>query len=166
MPDTFTFEDKSKRMVRVVFEPDGTPLYCGADVATLAGYKSPRGALNKDRIGVETVMRRIWWANSEKRGCVSMHCFTAENAKQFLQKKPVQTEAVKWFLNTVIPEAEAIGRQRAASKTEPEKLPSGIETAEVQNRQNATRELVGFADRLDAIILECALLKRELLQTR
>lgn len=60
MPDTLTFEDKSKRAVRVVFEPDGTPLYCGADLALIAGYKSPRGALNKDRLNVETVMRWVW----------------------------------------------------------------------------------------------------------
>ena len=166
MPDTFTFEDKSKRMVRVIFEPDGTPLFCGSDIATLAGYKATGAAIKKDRSGVETVMRRIWWANSEKRGCVSMHFFTAENARLFLQKKPVQTEDVKWFLITVIPDAEIIGRQRAASKAEADKAAADMEIAEGKSQLTAHSEQPNLIDRLDAIILECALLKKELRQTK
>lgn len=167
MPDTMTFEDKSKRMVRVVFEPDGTPLFCGRDLATIAGYKSPKGALDEGRIGVKSVKRKIWWSNSEKRGCAYMHCFTAENARRFLSKKPVQNEAMKWFLNTVIPEAEAIGKTKMDGNGTPKAPPEGVEVVESRGEEpHGQQPPASITERLDAIILECALLKRELCQQR
>lgn len=96
-----------------------------------------------------------------------MHCFTAENARLFLQKKPRQTEAVKWFLNTVIPEAEEIGRRKAADRMERQAPSVDVNSQETPDQESVLgREAASFADRLDAIILECALLKRELMQAR
>lgn len=36
--------------VRVVYEPDGTPLYCGRDVAEVLGYKPPSRQLKGRKV--------------------------------------------------------------------------------------------------------------------
>lgn len=150
-------------------------MFCGDDLAVISGYDNPRSVLQKNRLrGIECVKRKVPWVNSEKRGIVEMYCFTAENARKFVHKKPKQTEAVLWFLNTFIPEAEEIGRRKAKEKAreqevrteeaEPqpriESRPEGVE--DVRPPASSTSSIV---ERLDAIILECALLKQELRKT-
>ena len=50
MTECQTFTDKSKRQVRVIYEQDGTPLFCGNDIAAAAGYKAPVVVSRKHRL--------------------------------------------------------------------------------------------------------------------
>lgn len=168
--NSMTFTNRSRWSVRVVFEQDGTPLFCAVDVATLQGYQAPRRAVDSARKkGWVTEKRLIEFVGEKKRGVVSTYCCTAENAVKILEVKPRMTEAARWFVNTVIPEAEEIGQKKAAEMTMPPEPPQDP-TAKAETSQETTTPsgetmtgaAASVAARLDAIILECALLKREL----
>lgn len=163
-----SFTNRTNLTVRVVFEEDGTPLFCAADIAKLAGYKAPGKVVRESADHAPSVKRQVNWCNGKKNGVATAHFYTAENARAFIQLKPVRNEAIRWFLESVIPEAESQGRDRAAqrlkdltSKPEPtvDRSPA---KAPVQSQPIGS----SVADRLDAIIYECVLLKRELSRAR
>ena len=39
------FTTPERQELRVVFDPDGTPFFCGPDLAAIAGYEQPRKAV-------------------------------------------------------------------------------------------------------------------------
>ena len=78
-----------------------------------------------------------------------------------MNKKPVMNDDCKWIINTVIPQAQEIGCRMAA-----EKLRSEKPIAEPQKEPTAPLSRESIAERLDNIILECLLMKKELIQTK
>jgi prophage antirepressor-like protein len=161
MPESMTFTDKSKREIHVIYESDGTPLFCSKDIATAAGYKAPSKAVSQNRRKIEAVKCYVDWQNETKRGKVQTYFFAAENALKFMNKKPVMNDDCKWIINTVIPQAQEIGCRMAA-----EKLRSEKPIAEPQKEPTAPLSRESIAERLDNIILECLLMKKELIQTK
>lgn len=95
MTECQTFTDKSKRQVRVIYEQDGTPLFCGNDIAAAAGYKAPGKAVSQNRRKIEAVKCYVDWQNETKRGKVQTYFFTAENALKFMNKKPVMLKRMQ-----------------------------------------------------------------------
>lgn len=161
------FVDEKKKEVRAVFEPDGTPLFCGVDIAKLAGYAAPNKAIsggNNGRNSIPSVKRKLAWNNGEKRGSCDFICFTAENAVQFLKRKPASQEVIRWFTRTVIPEAKAIGNEYAADgiRNDQKSKEKVLQQPKIEKRTSS--ESGTIADRLDAIILECIMLKQEIRQ--
>lgn len=160
---TQIFVDEKRKEVRVLLEPDGTPLFCGVDVAKLAGYTAPNKAIsggNNGRNEVPTVKRRMVWNNGKKSGNSVFIFFTADNAVRFLNRKPAPQEVLRWFTRTVIPEASAIGNKYAADELRKDRECDEKKT-EKKNIENAAKDK-SLADRLDAIILECILMKQEI----
>lgn len=168
----FTTPDRQE--VRVVFDPDGVAFFCGTDLAIIAGYEAPKKAINGGNKGVnriDTALRKVPWDNGMKRGCCERTCFTAENALKFLCRRPAPYAIIRWFEDEVIPKVQNMGEEvargyvnwsvDAQKEQEPAAAPREFPETKVQTRTKSSA-----LDRLDAIILECALLKRELLQTR
>lgn len=55
------FTTPERQELRVVFDPDGTPFFCGPDLAAIAGYEQPRKAVTGGNQGVnriESVLRK------------------------------------------------------------------------------------------------------------
>lgn len=77
MTECQTFTDKSKRQVRVIYEQDGTPLFCGNDIAAAAGYKAPGKAVSQNRRKIEAVKCYVDWQNETKRGKVQTYSSTS-----------------------------------------------------------------------------------------
>ena len=47
------FTTPERQELRVVFDPDGTPFFCGPDLAAIAGYEQPRKAVTGGNQGVK-----------------------------------------------------------------------------------------------------------------
>lgn len=156
MPESMTFTDKSKREIHVIYESDGTPLFCSKDIATATGYKAPSKAVSQNRCNVDAVKYYADWQTDTKRGKVMAYFFTAENAIKFMNKKPILNDDCKWIINTVIPQAQEVGYRMAADKLRAEKS----EQDAPQKPPAGKKESI--VERLDNIILECVLLKKEL----
>ena len=168
----FTTADRQE--LRVVFDPDGVAIFCGADLAVIAGYEMPRKAVTGGNHGVnriDTVLRKVPWDNGMKRGRCEHTCFTAENAVKFLCRRPAPYASIRWFEDEVIPKVREMSEEvargyvdyqsRQPKPAEPQQAPGPREFPEARPMTKSSA-----LDRLDAIILECALLKRELMQTR
>ena len=168
----FTTADRQE--LRVVFDPDGVAFFCGSDLAVIAGYEMPRKAVTGGNQGVnriETVLRKVSWDNGMKRGRCEHTCFSAENAVKFLCRRPAPYSAIRWFEDEVIPKVKEMGEEVARGYMKwPDKPQKQVEAQPVQPPRDFPEVKASARssalDRLDAIILECALLKRELLQTR
>ncbi len=173
MADSFkTFSDKRKREVRVTFDQDGTAYYCGVDLAAMSGYSAPAKVVQTCETGsrpAKAVYRKIDCIDRNKRGVRRFRCFDEENALLFLDRRPAPPEVVSWFTREVVPKVRQISLEMAAEKgrelmrdAEPQPEPSAIEELAAQ----PPAALSAIVERLDAIILECVLLKRELSQAK
>lgn len=136
MPESMTFTDKSKREIHVIYESDGTPLFCSKDIATAAGYKAPSKAVSQNRCNVDAVKYYADWQTDTKRGKVMAYFFTAENAIKFMNKKPILNDDCKWIINTVIPQAQEVGCRMAADKLEQKNLSRMLRRSRWPERKN------------------------------
>lgn len=195
MADCITFNDKNRRSVRVMFEPDGTPLFSCNDIAEAMGYTAARKASSRQGTEkkIETVVRCLPWTSvkTNRRGISKSKMVDAENAVRFMQRKPFLTEDCKWILDVVIPEAVQMGHEKAAEVLKQQKAAKNasrknnnqptleeqqIKALEERNPEPMPKITVEgvvpvsamdeIVKRLDNIILECALLKRELSQIK
>ena len=65
------FTTPERQELRVVFDPDGTPFFCGPDLAAIAGYEQPRKAVtggNKGVNRIDSVLRKVPWDNGMRKG--------------------------------------------------------------------------------------------------
>lgn len=183
------FTTSTRMELRVVFDPDGKAFFCGVDLAVIAGYGAPRKAVTLGNRGVnriESVLRKVPWDNGMRQGRCDFTCFSAENAVKVLCKRPAPYEYIRWLEDEVIPKTEEIGKEIArgyvdwtrsaetapkedqfrevAKLAEQSKKASRVATAKTQGK--LPENVDSIMDRLDNIILECALLKRDLSQAR
>jgi len=94
------FTTPERQELRVVFDPDGTPFFCGPDLAAIAGYEQPRKAVTGGNQGVnriESVLRKVPWDNGMRRGRCDFTCFSAENAVKLLCRRPAPYAAIRWL---------------------------------------------------------------------
>ena len=146
------FSDERRREVRVVYEPDGRPLYCASDIAACMGYAAPYKLVA--RAGICPQYRRfVPWVSKTRRGHSEAICLDADGVREFVDRLALSDEVQEWVNEKVIPEAEAIGAQRGYEYESPEDEPLP--------RDGPPR---GILERLDNIILEAAMLKREIMK--
>ncbi len=167
MPETFrTFTDARKREVRVSFDQDGTAFYCSTDVAALLGYKAPRNAVMRAleadpafrvaRRRVETITTN---GQFKRKTATYVRCFDEENTLRFLERSTENNEAVRWFREVVIPQVQRVSLELAAGRgREAPPVPQQPSGPEEERRPGAA----SIVDRLDAVIMECVLMKQEL----
>lgn len=152
------FADDSRREVRVVYEPDGKPLFCASDLAACMGYKVPTKAVQ--HCNIEPKYRRLvpWVSKSNgskvKRGVATAILFDKDAVEQFLEYGVPGEELESWVMEVLIPKAEAIGARRGYEYESPEEEPLPREGPPP-----------GILERLDSIILEAVMLKKEIMRT-
>lgn len=147
------FSDSSRRSVRVVYEPDGTPLYCASDIAACMGYEAPTKAVA--RTGIKPQYRRfVPWVSKHKRGRSEAICFDRDGVERLLEHGVPSEEFEVWVLEDLIPRAEDVGREMVYHYEEPTPEP----------HEEAETTPTGIEERLDAILLEVLMLKKAVLQ--
>ena len=153
--DCMTFSSTNEYKIRVAFDPDGTPWFCCIDVAALLGYRLNDRVIeyaSKIEHSIEVEFRNITWFNTKgqfKRNFSNrLRVFKEKDARAFLSRV-APNDAVRWFLEEVIPEARTHGEEIARK------------TAEEQNAA-PPQGSQSIIDRLDAVIMECLLMKQEL----
>lgn len=153
--DCMTFSNTNEYKIRVAFDPDGTPWYCCIDVAALVGYRLTDKVIeyaSKIEHSIEVEFRNVTWFNTKgptKRNfSTRLRVFKEKDARAFLGRIATN-DAVKWFLEEVIPAAKERGEEIARKTAEEQKA------APPQRSQS-------IIDRLDAVIMECLLMKQEL----
>lgn len=147
------FSDERRREVRVVYEPDGRPLYCASDIATCMGYAAPYKLVV--RAGICPQYRRfVPWVSKTRRGRSEAICLDADGVRDFVDRLALSDEVRDWVNEKVIPEAEAIGARRGYEYEPPEDEPLPREELPP-----------GILERLDSIILEAVMLKKEIMKT-
>ena len=169
------FTTPERQELRVVFDPDGTPFFCGPDLAAIAGYEQPRKAVTGGNQGVnriESVLRKVPWDNGMRRGRCDFTCFSAENAVKLLCRRPAPYAAIRWLEDEVIPKTQEMGEEVARTypawnkkpaQQEPTELPQSLKPEpEAFKREPMQAGGGALIERLDNIILECVLLKKEL----
>lgn len=169
------FTTPERQELRVVFDPDGTPFFCGPDLAAIAGYEQPRKAVTGGNQGVnriESVLRKVPWDNGIRRGRCDFTCFSAENAVKLLCRRPAPYAAIRWLEDEVIPKTQEMGEEVARAYPAWNKKPAQKELTEPPHSLKPEPEAFkreplqagggALIERLDNIILECVLLKKEL----
>lgn len=152
------FSNKQDWRIRVVFDEDGSPLYCGRDVADSMGYDAPGHAVT--RFKGKTVVAPIPWENTTRKGCSSQRCFTEASMMQFIKASAVRPIPgfLQWVNTVVIPGAKL---EEAANQLQPKQEPAPALPAPVVTTP-AAAPTVNVAQRIDEIILELMLLKKSL----
>ena len=110
------FSTPERQELRVVFDPDGTPFFCGPDLAAIAGYEQPRKAVtggNKGVNRIDSVLRKVPWDNGMRKGRCEFTCFSAENAVKLLCRRPAPYAAIRWLEDEVIPKTQEMGEEVA-----------------------------------------------------
>ena len=162
-----TFSNTSEFMIRVAFDEDGTPWYCCVDVAGLIGYRSSDTAIdnacNIEHI-IQIEFRNVSWRKTsgpDRRTHTSrVRVFDEANARTFLSRaKP--NDAVRWFFSEVVPTAVKHGQEVAKEAEENRKKA----LAEKKVPEPVAASAKSFVERLDAVIMECLLLKQEFMKS-
>lgn len=153
------FADGTRREVRVVYEPNGKPLFCATDLAACMGYGAPTKAVMRTEI--EPKYRRfVPWVSTKKRGRSEAICYDVGGVNQFLRHGVPSEECERWIREELIPEAEDIGARRGYAYEEPDKEPATEEPGLPRRPQRMNPAAV--LERLDSIILEAVMLKQEI----
>ena len=147
------FTDDRRREVRVIYEPDGEPLYCASDIAICMGYAAPYKLVSRADVGPK-YRRFIPWVSKTRRGRSETICLNRDGVEDLIDRLALEDDVGDWMRDEVFPQAEAIGRQRGYEYEKPE--PEAVEVTGVTGRA------LGLAERLDNIILEAIMLKQEI----
>lgn len=169
------FTTPERQELRVVFDPDGTPFFCGPDLAAIAGYEQPRKAVtggNKGVNRIDSVLRKVPWDNGMRKGRCEFTCFSAENAVKLLCRRPAPYAAIRWLEDEVIPKTQEMGEGVARAypgwnkpPQQKEKQEQDVTIVEVHPKrflEQVSADGGSLIERLDNIILECVLLKKEI----
>lgn len=146
-----TFSNKQDWKIRVVFSEDGSPLFCGRDVAASMGYDAPGHAVT--RFKGETLVVPIPWESTTRKGCSPQRCFTEKSMLDFIKGSAVRPAPgfLQWVKTVVIPGAKAEDPPH-----HPAKLPT---TAEFPGAATAPAEI---GKQIDDLIMGLMLLKKSL----
>lgn len=155
------FSDERFGEVRVLVDDDGTKLYAGVDIAACMGYAAPGKVIM--RCGIPGRIRMVPWVFKKKQGATDTRCFDEEEAKQFIDRGQSLPDGFReWFFQEVLPQARNIKVERDI-KVEPGREADfesclGLEDKICHTVQGTS----DMFERLDEIILEILMLKKEL----
>ena len=152
------FANESRMEVRVVYEPDGKPLFCASDLAACMGYAAPCKFVA--RLDISPKHRRfVPWVSTHKRGRSEAVCYDRSGVEQLLRHGVPSEDCKRWVLEELIPRAEDIGAQRGYTYEEPDDEPYQMDLPPAAPRLNS-----GILERLDSIIMEAVMLKKEIME--
>lgn len=157
MSNASTIPYRPSQSVRVVYEPDGTPLFCGRDVAEVLGYKAPIKAVERAE-GVTLYRRRVSWRSAKdcRRFSAEVLCLDRRGCEKLAEfRKEGSRDAARWVTTEMIQKAEH-ERPAAPAQKEPA-MP-----APAADEHWPPVDIRGFEAKLDAIIAQCVMMKTQI----
>lgn len=151
---------RPSQSVRVVYEPDGTPLYCGRDVAEVLGYKAPIKAVERAE-GVTRYRRRVSWrsATNCRRYSSEVLCLDRYGCEKLAEfRREGSRDAAQWVTTEMIQKAEL---ERPPAQNPPVQQ-APVMTAPPVDEHRPPVDIRGFEAKLDAIIAQCVMMKTQI----
>ena len=166
MSSSMTIPYRPSLSVRVVYEPDGTPLYCGKDVAEILGYRAPIKAVQRAE-GVTLYRRTVRW-NSPKdshRHSAQVLCLDKPGVCKLARiRMDGSRDAAQWVMSVLFRKAEDERPPLSEIVPQPKPKAEAEPPAPILSEQATVFDVRGFGAKLDAIIAQCVMTKAQLEQ--
>lgn len=159
----YEFEDKNcvvyadERFgeIRTVRDENGERRYVGIDIADCMGFEAPNKAVVRSKIPGKMI--KVPWVSGNRRGETNARCFNKKEAEKFIKNGMLPPKGFKdWFTKEVA--TEECGEDVAI------RIPEVFDQQKTDVK-NENLTLSGVFARLDEIVLEIMVLKKELAGT-
>lgn len=149
----FVYTDERYGEIRTVIDSDGERRFVGIDIAECMGFEAPTKAVKRSNIPGKMV--KVPWVSGNRKGETNARCFNKREAERFIKNGLMPPKGFKdWFDMVVAAEEEPVEKPAPIQKRESD-IPKKPVTAGNVN-------IAGVFDRLDEIVLEIMMLKKEL----
>lgn len=162
MDNSTVFQYQASQMVRVVYEPDGTPLFCGKDVAAVLGYGAPIKAVQR-LDGAAKYTRSVRWEDGDFR----MHrsdvmCLDEDGVRSLASyRRCLNAQAYRWVTQELIQMARQDRPVPPPPVWSDDDSPF-LKATPPRPSASGPFDPAAFERKLDAIIAECVMLKAQL----
>ncbi len=151
----FVYTDERFGEIRTVIDSDGERRFVGIDIAECMGFEAPTKAVKRSNIPGKMV--KVPWVSGSRHGETNTRCFDKKEAHRFIRNGLLPPKGfVEWF-DAVVAE-DTVG-----SKSQ--NLKDGQGQSKRKCQENRPEKATGIFDRLDEIMLEIIMLKKELSAT-
>ena len=149
----FVYTDERFGEIRTVIDSDGERRFVGIDIAECMGFEAPTKAVKRSNIPGKMV--KVPWVSGNRKGETNARCFNKREAERFIKNGLMPPKGFKdWF------EMIASAEERSVDKPDPVRKRENDILKKQATDGNVS--LAGVFDRLDEIILEIMILKKEL----
>ena len=151
----FVYTDERFGEIRTVIDSDGERRFVGIDIAECMGFEAPTKAVKRSNIPGKMV--KVPWVSGSRHGETNTRCFDKKEAHRFIRNGLLPPKGfVEWFVAVV-------AEDTAGSKSH--NLQHGQGQSKRKCQENRPEKATGIFDRLDEIMLEIIMLKKELSAT-
>lgn len=149
----FVYTDERFGEIRTVIDSDGERRFVGIDIAECMGFEAPTKAVKRSNIPGKMV--KVPWVSGNRKGETNARCFNKREAERFIKNGLMPPKGFKdWFETIASAEERSVDKPVPVWKRENDILKKPATDGNVS--------LAGVFDRLDEIILEIMILKKEL----
>lgn len=149
----FVYTDERFGEIRTVIDSDGERRFVGIDIAECMGFEAPTKAVKRSNIPGKMV--KVPWVSGNRKGETNARCFNRKEAERFIKNGLMPPKGFKdWFETIASAEERSVDKPVPVWKRENDILKKPATDGNVS--------LAGVFDRLDEIILEIMILKKEL----
>lgn len=149
----FVYTDERFGEIRTVIDSDGERRFVGIDIAECMGFEAPTKAVKRSNIPGKMV--KVPWVSGNRKGETNARCFNKREAERFIKNGLMPPKGFKdWFETIASAEERSVDKPVSAWKREDDILK--------KTATDGSASLAGIFDRLDEIILEIMILKKEL----
>lgn len=149
----FVYTDERFGEIRTVIDTDGERRFVGIDIAECMGFEAPTKAVKRSNIPGKMV--KVPWVSGNRKGETNARCFNRKEAERFIKNGLMPPKGFKdWFETVVAAETDPVEKVASVQPHE-NNAPKTPITAGSMN-------IAGVFDRLDEIVLEIMMLKKEL----
>lgn len=149
----FVYTDERFGEIRSMLDSDGERRFVGIDIAGCMGFEAPTKAVKRSNIPGK--MLKVPWVSGRRRGETYTRCFNKREAELFIRNGLMPPKGFKEWFEMVATTTEDKTKDRLPIKQQERQfMKKPLENKEVS--------VAGVFDRLDEIILEIMILKKEL----
>lgn len=149
----FVYTDERFGEIRTVIDSEGERRFVGIDIAECMGFEAPTKAVKRSNITGKMV--KVPWVSGNRKGETNARCFNKREAERFIKNGLMPPKGFKdWFEMVVAAEEGPVEKPALLQKQESD-IPKKTIAAGNLN-------ITGVFERLDEIVLEIMMLKKEL----